>query len=325
MYYAIRHQTKFRYAEPVRETIMEVRLQPRTEWTQHCLSFDLQVTPRAAVFQYRDHLGNTVHHFSAPGRQNSLSIISTALVSVQPFRPWPDSLDPSAWDEIDQLTANGEHSEMLLPSDFAQPTALLAELAVALRVTRRDDPLTVLREISGEIYRRLEYVPKSTRVDSHIDEALRARRGVCQDFAHILIALVRLLKIPCRYVSGYVAPGEFTEERAAAGYASHAWVEALLPGLGWVGFDPTNNHLAADRHVRCAIGRDYADVPPTKGVYKGDGRGELQVHVLVKPIDGPTKPELEFTFPIIEEWTLQEGTGSAESDFEFDAAHQQQQ
>jgi transglutaminase-like putative cysteine protease len=326
MYHSIRHQTKFRYNEPVRETIMEVRLQPRTEWTQHLLSFDLQVLPRARVLQYRDHLGNTVHHFSLPGSLEALSIISTALVDVQPFREWPDALPVSAWSEVDSMIADGEHHEMLLPSDFARPTPLLAELAVSLGVTRQDDPMTVLRRMNREIFRTLEYVPQSTRVDSSIDETLQSKRGVCQDFAHIMIALARLLKIPCRYVSGYVAPREFTQERAAAGYASHAWVEALLPGLGWVGFDPTNDRLVADRHVRCAIGRDYADVPPTKGVYKGDGRGELHVHVMVKPTEALTRPELEFNFPVIEEWMKQEGAAQAEPAFDLDPfLHQQQQ
>ena len=323
MYYAIRHQTKFRYAEPVRESIMEVRLQPRTEWTQHCLSFDMQVTPRCRVLQYRDHLDNMVHHFSIPGRSDRLSIVTTSLVQVQPFQAWPESLDAAAWEQIDALTAEGDYHEMLLPSAFAHPTPLLAELAVSLHVTRRDDPMTVLRDINRSICEGFEYVPKSTRVDSSLDDALRARQGVCQDFAHIMIALVRLLRIPCRYVSGYVAPGEFTPERAAAGYASHAWVEAWLPGCGWVGFDPTNSRLVEERHVRCAIGRDYADVPPTKGVYKGDHRAEMNVHVLVKPTEAGAKPELEFTFPILEEWMAQEQTAALPS--EFDLAHSQQQ
>lgn len=326
MYHSIRHQTKFRYLEPVRETIMEVRLQPRTEWTQHCLSFDLQVTPRARVMQYRDHLGNIVHHFSLPGATEFLSIVSTSLVDVQPFRDWPDALPVDSWNELDAFTLNGEYHEMLLPSDFAHPTPLLAELAVSLNISRQDDPLTLLRRLNHEIHSTLEYVPKSTRVDSTIDETLRSRQGVCQDFAHIMIAMTRLLKIPCRYVSGYVAPREFSQERAAAGYASHAWIEAMLPGLGWVGFDPTNDRLVADRHVRCAIGRDYSDVPPTKGVYKGDGRGELHVHVMIKPSETLPRPEAEFDFPVVEEWLVQESVNVPDTGFDVDPfLHQQQQ
>jgi transglutaminase-like putative cysteine protease len=323
MYHSIRHQTRFRYADPVRETIMEVRLQPRTEWTQHCLSFDLQVSPKARVLQYRDHWGNTVHHFSLPAKHDALSIVSTSLVEVQSFREWPESLSLSAWDELEPLAASIDVYTMLLPSSFAKPTPALAEFAIAIGAMRREDPMTVLRNVCQEIYNRLEYVPKSTRVDSSIDEALANGRGVCQDFAHIMIALGRLLRIPCRYVSGYIAPREFSEERAAAGYASHAWVEALLPGLGWVGFDPTNNSLVSDRHVRCAIGRDYADVPPTKGIYKGGGHSELFVHVIVKPTEMPTQPELEFSFPVIEEWETQPAIPQPD-DFD-EVADQQQQ
>jgi transglutaminase-like putative cysteine protease len=277
------------------------------------------------MMNYKDHLGNVVQHFSLPGRTDAISIVSISLVEVQPFTPWPESVGPGVWNEIDAVTSSGEFHEMLLPSDFARPTPLLAQLAIALNVTRRDDPLTVLRQINRGIFEKLSYTPKSTRVDSPIDDCLRSGLGVCQDFAHIMIALTRLLGIPCRYVSGYVAPGEFTDDRAAAGYASHAWVEALLPGLGWVGLDPTNDKLVADRHVRCALGRDYADVPPTKGVYKGGGRSELSVHVLVKPREAPSQPELDFAFPIIEEWIEQEAQAMEKETLETIQARQQQQ
>jgi transglutaminase-like putative cysteine protease len=135
-------------------------------------------------------------------------------------------------------------------------------------------------------------VKNSTKVDSPIEDALRARQGVCQDFAHILITLVRRLAIPCRYVSGYMFHRDDTEaknDRSLEG-ASHAWVEALVPGWGWVAFDPTNNLIGSDRHIRVAVGRDYADVPPTRGVYKGEAQSELSVAVTVSPAD-MTPPE----------------------------------
>ncbi len=304
MYYSIRHQTRFRYSSPVSESIMEMRLQPRTEWTQHCLSFDIELEPRTRVFHYRDYLGNTVHHFNVPGEHQQLDIVSTSLVEVTPFRDWPISLDAGAWEEIDAQVNNGDYYEMLMPSDFAQPTPALMELAVALQIARRDDPMTMVRELNTAIYRHFDYTPKSTRVDSPIDDALRTRKGVCQDFAHVMIALVRLLKIPCRYVSGYVAPGELSRERLVAGSASHAWVEAWMPGWGWVGFDPTNNRLVSERHIRTAVGRDYADVPPTKGLYKGESKGELAVQVIVLPTDKPANPEIELVLPSQDdEWT----------------------
>jgi len=326
MYYSIRHQTRFRYSSPVSESIMEMRLQPRTEWTQHCLSFEIELEPRTRVFHYRDYLGNTVHHFNVPGRHQQLDIVSTSLVEVAPFADWPTKLDPTTWDEVDAQVNNGDYYEMLMPSDFAEPTAALMELAVALRVTRRDDPMTMLRELNTAIHQHFDYTPKSTRVDSPIDDALRTRKGVCQDFAHVMIALVRLLKIPCRYVSGYVAPGEMAKDRRIAGLASHAWVEAWMPGWGWVGFDPTNNRLVSERHIRTAVGRDYADVPPTKGLYKGESKGELAVQVIVLPTDKPANPEVELVFPSQDdEWTEAPADERPGNESAYSAQQQQQQ
>jgi transglutaminase-like putative cysteine protease len=150
---------------------------------------------------------------------------------------------------------------------------------------RRGNPLGLLSELNEAIYKLFSYVPNSTKVDSPIEEALETRQGVCQDFAHIMIALVRRAKIPCRYVSGYMFHRDETERDRSIEGASHAWIEALVPRLGWVAFDPTNNLVGGDRHIRVAIGRDYADVPPTRGVYKGEAQSELSVAVTVSPAD----------------------------------------
>ena len=177
---------------------------------------------------------------------------------------------------------------MILPSEFARSSEALQQLAKELRCERRCDPLDLLTELNEAIYEKFEYVPNSTKVDSPIEEALLTRQGVCQDFAHIMIALVRPLRMPCRYVSGYLFHREENghKDRSLEG-ASHAWVEALIPRLGWVAFDPTNNLIGGDRHIRVAIGRDYADVPPTRGVYKGEAQSELIVAVTVSPSDAP--------------------------------------
>ena len=163
------------------------------------------------------------------------------------------------------------------------------------------DPLGLLLDLNSAVYRAIEYVPKSTRVDSPADDALRNRQGVCQDYAHIVIALVRQLGIPCRYVSGYLFHREGVKTRSAEG-ATHAWVEAYLPDIGWTGFDPTNNTLAGETHVRTAVGRDYADVPPTRGVFKGDAASELTVAVRVTPSEGT--PALDQEMPVPEDWSI---------------------
>ena len=251
---------------------------------QRCLDFRLHTSPRARIIDYRGEYGNRVHHFDVPNRHNQLTITAQALVELATPPPVPQALEPEAWHELDTLTATDEYWDMLMPSHFARPSDLLHDFARELDLRRRDDPLTVLRDLNAAIHKHLQYATKNTRVDSPIEDALSARRGVCQDFAHIMITLVRELQIPCRYVSGYLFQPSRARDRSADD-ATHAWVEALLPGLGWVGFDPTNNIIAAERHIRVAIGCDYADVPPTRGVFRGSAESELAVAVKVLPSD----------------------------------------
>jgi transglutaminase-like putative cysteine protease len=144
-------------------------------------------------------------------------------------------------------------------------------------------------------------VPRSTRVDSPIDEAIVSGKGVCQDFAHTMIALLRKVRIPARYVSGYLFRGREDHDRSTPD-ASHAWVDVLLPQLGWVGFDPTNNLVAHHRHIRAAVGRDYADVPPTHGIFRGKTDSELYVAVQVDASEQP--PALDRKLPIPDDWSV---------------------
>ncbi len=302
MYYSIRHLTKFRYQSPVSESIMETRMHPRSDANQRCLTFQLSVTPRCRVFSYRDHLANHVHHFDIPGQHSQLVVVAEALVEMQPHMPLPPSLPASAWEDLDDLVRAGDFWEMLLPSEFATPTAPLNALAAELDVRRREDPLSDLLKLNEQIYHYFDYKPKTTRADSPIDEALSTRAGVCQDFAHIMTALVRTrLQIPCRYVSGYLYHGGDVKDRSDDS-ATHAWVECLLPELGWVGFDPTNCLIAGDRHIRTAIGRDYADVPPTHGMFRGRAKSELTVAVRVTPSEGT--PSLDRELPVPEDWSI---------------------
>jgi transglutaminase-like putative cysteine protease len=267
---------------------MEVRMQPRSEANQRCLSFHLDVNPPANITQYRDFTGNTVHHFDIAGSHTEVKITAQSTVQVESV-PAPRPSEAGDWADLDALNTGEDYWEMLLPSQFAHSSEALEELAKELRCERRGSPLELLTELNEGIYKLFAYVPNSTKVDSPIDEALQSRQGVCQDFAHIMIALVRPLRIPGRYVSGYLFHREAEDgqkDRSLEG-ASHAWVEALVPRLGWIAFDPTNNLIGGDRHIRVAIGRDYADVPPTRGVYKGEARSELSVAVTVSPSDAP--------------------------------------
>jgi transglutaminase-like putative cysteine protease len=289
MAYSIKHVTTFRYHPAVGESVMEVRMQPRSDMRQRCITFSLDVNPQANVMTYRDFFGNAVHHFDIPGRHKLIEVTAHAIVDINPAA-WP-AVHYGTWEDLDTRVAEGDYWEMLLPSQYAKPTDLLAELSEELKLERRGAPLDLLMEVNRALYDKFDYAPNTTKVDSPIDDALRARRGVCQDFAHIMIALVRQLKIPCRYVSGYLFHADKTKDRSPAG-ATHAWVEAYLGEAGWVAFDPTNNLLGSERHIHVAVGRDYADVPPTRGVYKGEAESELSVRVVVAPVEAPQPEEL---------------------------------
>ena len=300
-FYSIRHLTRYRYSHPVSESIMEMRLHPRSDSQQHCLSFALSVSPRCRVFTYRDHLGNHVHHFDIPGEHSQLVIVAESVVEQQETAEPPEELATDAWDALDATVREGDYWEMLLPSKFAVATPALIELAKKLDVRRRDDPLTVVRQVNHRLFEHFDYVPRHTRVDSPIDEAILSGKGVCQDFAHTMIAMLRHIGIPSRYVSGYLYRGREDRDRGTPD-ATHAWVEALLPGVGWIGFDPTNDLATGRRHIRTSIGRDYADVPPTHGVFRGETESELFVAVHVVAAEEP--PELDRKLPIPEDWSV---------------------
>jgi|SRR5579871_4513178 len=326
MFYSIRHLTKFRYSAPVSESMMELRMQPRSEGLQRCLNFQLRVTPKTRLHWYRDYLGNVLHHFDVPSAHRQLTIIAEAMVDVAPMSAVPASLDEDAWAKLDSQIANGDYWEFLTPSQFTQWGDLVEGFAGEIHVPggpaiRQRDPLELLLEVNSAVYNAIEYVPKSTRVDSPAEDALRNRQGVCQDYSHIMIALVRRLGIPCRYVSGYLFHKTGTKTRSTEG-ATHAWVEAYLPGLGWLGLDPTNNVIAGETHVRTAVGRDYADVPPTRGVFKGGASSELTVAVRVSPSDKPPPPEAEME---AEDWSTLLHTDTSETEADKIAAEQQQQ
>jgi transglutaminase-like putative cysteine protease len=302
MFYAIRHFTRYRYSRSVWQSMMEVRMHPRSEGHQRCFVFQLSVNPRARIFGYTDSYGNLVHHFDLPSRHGQLTIISDALVNIDVQPSIPEIMEYQLWQELEDLIEKKDYWDMLMPSHFARSSPELEQLAGEIGASERKgrSPLAFLQDIASGVHRSFSYVKKSTAVNSPIEDALRSRQGVCQDFAHIMIALVRNARIPCRYVSGYLYQGGENAHPSADG-ATHAWVEALLPRIGWIGFDPTTNLPAGGKHIRTAIGRDYADVPPTMGMMKGKADTELQVRVRVTPSQAVLPPDEEFAAD--EEWS----------------------
>ncbi|HEY8003843.1 MAG TPA: transglutaminase family protein [Phenylobacterium sp.] len=283
MLLSVRHATRYQYDRPVRESVMEVWMQPHKRADQRLISFDLEVDPAAQLFSYADTFGNAVYHFDIPQPHQRLTITARSAVETDAPPALPDRLDRGEWDRLKSDFVRGEQFDYLRPHGFAGPTEALAAFVAekGLDELRVRDPLAAVRELSEIIYESFAYEAGVTRADSPIDDVLKARKGVCQDFAHVMLAICREWGVPARYVSGYL----FTDRKAGDRSdpdATHAWVEVFLPSLRWVGLDPTNNILAGERHVACAIGRDYSDVPPSRGVYKGEAESELAVAVTVR-------------------------------------------
>lgn len=290
MFYSIRHVNLFTYSGPVRESVMELRMQPRSEGPQTLRSFQIATNPRAQLYAYTDHMGNAVYHFNLLREHEELRIEAQAVVEVNAFSPRPERLDDLEWGRYNSFNMQDDHFDMLEPSKFARPSPeLLTFMKVAELEKPSGDPLSAVTRLQRAIYDSFEYQSGVTQVHSPIEHALRERRGVCQDFAHIMIAIARSWGVPARYVSGYLYH-RGAKDRSQAD-ATHAWVEVYLPSLGWLGFDPTNNIPAAERHLRAAVGRDYADVPPTRGTFKGAADSELSIAVAIEPTQAPVRHE----------------------------------
>jgi len=291
MFYSIRHVTRFCYSAPVRESVMELRMQPRSEGPQTVRSFHITTDPRAQLYAYTDHFGNAVYHFNALKSHDELRIEAVATVEFSRLPPLPEATDDLEWHRYNAFNLTDEHFDLLEPSHFAVVSPALASFMRDKGLERpAADPLTSMKRLNAAIYEAFDYEVGITEVHSPIDHALTEGRGVCQDFAHIMIAAARRWNIPARYVSGYLYHRPKTADRSGAD-ATHAWMEAWLPSLGWVGFDPTNNVLAGERHIRAAVGRDYADVPPTRGTFKGMAESELAIAVSVEPTAAPARHE----------------------------------
>lgn len=278
--YAIEHVSRYRYAFPARECVMLLCLKPRNDGGQRLLDFGIDARPSASLTGETDSFGNARHVLYLHRPHDFLEITARSTVEPAPPVSLPGNLGADAWREVLSWRQSIDHWEFTHPTTLAWPSPLLDDFVVRNGVERKGDPLEGLFKLSRSIYRSFSYVPGSTSAASPVDHILQSGRGVCQDYAHVMIAIARSWGIPSRYVSGYLSetgqPGE-----QAVGNATHAWVECLLPNLGWIGFDPTNDSLVDQRHVRLAVGRDFQDVSPTRGVRQGGGETSLAVDVQV--------------------------------------------
>ena len=288
-HFEVEHLSVFRYSEPVRGSVMLLRLHPRDEENQRLLEFRLDIAPAAEAAAMRDAFGNVCHLFNVHREHRETSVRSRARVDSADAPPLPRRMEGDAWAELSRLAAPVRYWEYLSASRFARPGPLLDAFAASRGIARGPDPLETLLETAHALRAAFHYMPGSTAVDSPMERILETRRGVCQDYTHVMIALGRAWGIPSRYVSGYLhlegAAGEQTPEGA-----SHSWAEFLLPDIGWLGIDPTNDCVADHRHVRVAVGRDYADAAPTRGTLFGGGEADLEVRVKVVESGEPATP-----------------------------------
>jgi transglutaminase-like putative cysteine protease len=256
----IEHHTRFSYDGPVSEAYAEMRLKPLDADGQRCLSFRLATEPHGEVARYKDRFGNDVRVFDVLNSHESL-VVSAYSEVLTPDAFAPERTDLSPLDEHDYGMA----------TPYTEETPRIAALASAARAP---DPARTALALMEAVRKALTYERGATDVTTTADGALELGRGVCQDYSHVFIAACRSRGLLARYVSGYL----FDDGRTAA---SHAWADVLIPGEGWVSLDPTHTSPQTSRYVRVAVGRDYADVPPTRGVYKGSARESLDVVVTV--------------------------------------------
>lgn len=278
--YRLEHVSEFRYGEPARGSVMLLRLHPGEDRGQRVRSFQLDVRPAAAAVALTDAFGNQCHLLNIHRTHRRAKVRSRSEVETSAAPALPERMDASAWNALADRAVPLRYWEFLAPSRLARPGPALEAFVEKNGIRRGEDPLGSIRDLSSKLHAVFRYEPGSTAADSTIERILTTGKGVCQDYAHVMIAICRTWGIPSRYVSGYLDPGSAPDAQSAAG-ASHAWAEFLLPELGWVGLDPTNGTAAGQGHIRIAVGRDYGDAAPTRGTVTGGGQSDLRVRVTV--------------------------------------------
>lgn len=292
--YQVTHRTTFTYTQPVAISHHIFRLTPRPHPRQHCLRSTVDVEPPPSVrSDGEDYFGNPVTHLTIQTPHSQLSVDATTILEVK--KPDPIHLDQSPpWDQVVQGLQEQLDSARLEAQQFRYDSPYITIDDATYDFVRDCFPpgrpiLAGIMDLTSRIYREFTYEGGVTDVSTPVKDVLAAQKGVCQDFAHLQIAALRSLALPARYISGYLLthPPEGHEKLVGAD-ASHAWISAWCPDLGWVDFDPTNNLIAGDEHITLAWGRDYGDVSPINGFMVGGAHHTLTVSVDVSPIAHPS-------------------------------------
>lgn len=265
------HTTGYRYDAPVRESYNELRLTPRNDTRQNVIVSRVETTPSSRLYRYTDYWGTSVTAFDLHAPHRELAVVATSVVETGDVTP-PEVT--ATWEELHGEAVRDRQTEML---EFTRYVGREPALARVARGLRRRDPGDAVLGACRWVREHLTYRPGATGVHTSAVEAWQAGEGVCQDFVHLTLLLLREMGVPCRYVSGYLLPREDTAVRQTVQGQSHAWVEAWTGG--WWAYDPTNDVPVGHRHVQVGAGRDYADVAPLRGVYSGGEATALEVRV----------------------------------------------
>jgi len=279
--FSVSHSTFYEYAQPASESVAELRLCPLSGDYQRVFSRELSIDPEVPVGDFEDFWGNTVEYFAIPFRHSSLKIHSSSVVetSAQEEVAYCAKVTVA---EARQITSRASMKAI----DFRRPTRLVPIGSVLRglneRFIRSEASLVESALFVNEwIYSNFEYDPDVTDISTPLETVVQMKKGVCQDFAHVMLSIFRTGGIPARYVSGYIEHVDPTQpgSELVGAAASHAWVEVYLPGDRWWGLDPTNNQVVGERHIRVATGRDYHDVAPFRGTFRGAAQQDLEVAV----------------------------------------------
>ncbi len=275
--YHIHHITRYSYTSTVIDCTNQLMLYPIHDQWQNVREHELRITGTPVVEVFLDYFGNKIGVFSLIKPHQELVIESTIHVTTSPVEIPADNLPPAdQWLELKRTDETYPNMDFLQKEHFSLEKEL-AEIMSGI-VDREKTPFANAQALSGYIFENFEYKKGVTSVETKVDDILKLRAGVCQDFAHVLLVMLRTIDIPARYVSGYICPKN--HELRGEG-ATHAWVEAFIPFYGWLGLDPTNNCIVSDRHVRLAVGRNFSDCTPVKGTYKGSSEHTLEVSVSI--------------------------------------------
>jgi len=285
MLYRITHSTRYSYPSPVTQCFTEARLTPRAMVGQQVREHCLEVNPVPAFRKERlDYFGNGVSTLAIFERHDRFAAVASSVVEVEAQSR--ELLSSPAWETVRDRLAIPLDAESIAAAEFIFDSPYVSALDAFLEYARPTftpgrSLLSALQELTARIHDEFKYQPKSTSIDTPLLDVLYNRRGVCQDFAHLMIAVLRSLRLSARYVSGYIRSGP----RFQGAAASHAWVSVFDPQNGWLGFDPTNNMMTSDAHITLAWGRDYGDVTPVKGLTLGGGGQSVEVEVRVQPLE----------------------------------------